>query len=88
MHNSRLIENHIWKHRKTKGLKQEELAFLIGHNSAAQLSRYEKGSVLPKLEQIFKLCYCLGLSIESLYPKLTRKWREEVEAKKQELALT
>lgn len=36
-----LTENRIWKYRKIKGLKQEDLAFLIGQNNSS-LNAVEK----------------------------------------------
>ncbi len=75
------VENRIWKYRNARGLKQTELAFLIGHENAAQVSRYERGLVLPKLEQLFKLCCALDIRVESLYPGLVEEWRREVETR-------
>jgi transcriptional regulator with XRE-family HTH domain len=73
------IENRIWKYRTIKGLKQEELAFLIGNASSSQVSRYERGLVMPTFEQLIKLCCALDIRIESLYPQLVkngrRKWK-------------
>lgn len=78
-------ENRIWKHRTAKGLKQSELAFLIGQQNSSQVSRYERGLVIPKLEKLVKLCFCLGTEIERLYPELIQKWQKEAEANKKEL---
>ena len=79
------IENRIWKYRTLKGLKQEELAFLIGNASSSQVSRYERGLVMPTFEQLIKLCCALDIRIESLYPQLVKKWQEEVEKNKAKL---
>lgn len=73
------IENRIWKYRTIKGLKQEELAFLIGNTSSSQVSRYERGLVMPTFEQLVKLCCALNTKIESLYPELVKKWQDEME---------
>jgi len=82
MKESKLIENRIWKYRKIKGLKQEDLAFLLGQENASHISRYERGLVIPKLEKLIKLSYGLNTDIESLYPELVGKWQEDVEKKK------
>ncbi len=79
------IGNRIWKYRNIYGLKQKDLAFLIGQNNASQISRYEKGQMIPKLAQLVKLCYALGIELESLYPELMRKWKDEVEARREKL---
>jgi len=85
MNDTFLIENRIWKYRNVKGFKQKELAFLIGQDAPSQVSRYERGLVIPKLEQLIKLCYALDIKIESLYPQLMKKWHQEVENKKEQL---
>jgi len=85
MENLKRIENRIWKYRIAKGLKQTELAFLIGQKNPAQISRYERGSVIPKLEQLIKLCFGLGTEIKDLYPGLIAKWQVEVEMEKEKL---
>ena len=83
MKNTLLIENRIWKYRNVNGLKQKELAFLIGQNVPSQVSRYERGLVIPKLKQLIKLCYVMDTKIESLYPQLMKKWHQEGENKKE-----
>jgi transcriptional regulator with XRE-family HTH domain len=79
------IENRIWKYRTLKGLKQEDLAFLLGHKTSGQISRYERGLVMPKLEQTTKICFGLETKIKSLYPEQIKKWREEVDIRKGKL---
>ena len=88
MNESNITENRIWKYRNTNGLTQKELAFLIGQDKGSQISRYEKGRMIPKLAQLIKLCYVMGIEIESLYPDLVNKWKREVEEKKEELKNT
>ncbi len=78
----RVKENRIWKYRITKGLKQCELAFLIGHATPTQVSRYERGLVMPECEQLIKLSQALDVDIDVLYPQFVEKWREEVEERK------
>ena len=82
---SHKIENRIWKHRIAKGLKQSQLAFLIGQKNSSQISRYERGLAIPHLEQLVKLCYGLEVGIGSLYPQLISKWQGEVDKGKDRL---
>ena len=84
MNNSLLIENRIWKYRKVKGFKQKELAFLIGQDLPSQVSRYERGLVIPNSENLIKLCYALDTKIELLYPHLIKQWHQEVENNKRQ----
>ena len=79
------IENRIWKHRIAKGLKQSQLAFLIGQKNSSQISRYERGLAIPHLEQLVKLCYGLEVGIGSLYPQLISRWQGEVDNGKDRL---
>ena len=79
------IENRIWKHRIAKGLKQSQLALLIGQKNSSQISRYERGLAIPHLEQLVKLCYGLEVGIGSLYPQLISKWQGEVDNGKDRL---
>ncbi len=81
MNDFRPIKNRIWKYRNARGIKQADLAFLIGHNDETQVSRYETGRVMPGMEQLFKLCFALGIEIEALYPELVEQWRQEVDQK-------
>lgn len=81
--NNLLIENRIWKYRKIKKLKQKELAFFIGQKSlASQISRYERGLVIPNSEHLIKLSCALDTKIELLYPKLVQRYCQEVEDNK------
>lgn len=47
--------NRLWSARKRRGLSQKQVAFLLGHHTADQISRYEKGLRLPTLETALKL---------------------------------
>lgn len=85
MESIKKIENRIWKYRVAKELKQSELAFLIGQKDSAQISRYERGLVIPNFEQLTKLCFGLDTKPEYLYPNMIKKWEEEIEIKKEEL---
>ena len=85
MNNGLLIENRIWKYRKIKGLRQKELAFLIGQDLPSQVSRYERGLVIPNSEHLIKLCRALDTKIELLYPHLMKRCLQEVEDNKKQL---
>jgi len=82
MSNNLLIENRIWKYRKIKGFKQKELAFLIGQDLPSQISRYERGLVIPNSEHLIKLCCALDTKLELLYPCFVKRCHQEVEVNK------
>lgn len=79
------IENRIRKGREEKGYRQSELAFLLAQRSSSQVSRYERGVVMPDAENLLKLCYSLNTLPEALYPEVIRRWKEEVARAKESL---
>lgn len=68
------IENRIWKYRKIKGLNQKELAFLLNQREPTQVSRYERGLVIPEFEKIWKISRILEAKFEDLFPELISQW--------------
>jgi transcriptional regulator with XRE-family HTH domain len=46
---SRLLPNYLRSHRKRLGLSQDEVAFLLGAQSGAKVSRYEQFTREPSL---------------------------------------
>jgi transcriptional regulator with XRE-family HTH domain len=79
------IENRIRRGREENGYRQSDLAFLLAQKNSSQVSRYEKGLIMPDSENLMKLCYSLNTLPEGLYPEITRKWREEVARAKESL---
>jgi len=79
------IENRIRRGREEHGYLQSDLSFLLGHATTSQVSRYERGLVLPDCENMLKLCYILNTLPEFLYPELPRAWRREVQERKEKL---
>ena len=56
------IKNRLRLYRKNRGMTQGEVAYIIGHPSPAQVSRWERGERIPSL------MYALRLS--ALYQRL------------------
>lgn len=54
------------KARKKAGLSQENLAYALGINPSV-VSKYESGKVLPNVEQLYSICYELGIFINELF---------------------
>src|SRR6202021_2301881 len=61
------LKNYLRSHRKRSGLSQSDVAFLLGSQDAAQLSRYEKGHRLPKLQTAIALEAIFGVSVGTLF---------------------
>ena len=45
----RVTHNHIRKHRKSTGLSQREIGFLLGYKNQWQISRHERSEAVPPL---------------------------------------
>lgn len=59
------VANRIYNLRKSKNLKQSELAKELGVSDKA-ISKWEQGTVLPTLEALCKISSFFGVSIDSL----------------------
>lgn len=61
------LDNYIEMHRQRAGLSQAELAFLIGVEKAASVSRYEQSLRLPSAEVLLALEFVFSQPIQELY---------------------
>lgn len=83
MENSEI--NYIWKHRKRLHLGQRRMAYLLGHSDHKQICKWEKGDVVPNLQNALRLSYILQIPVESLFMELYRDMAEEVEERQKSL---
>lgn len=62
------IGSNVKKYRKEKGISQQELAFLIGHNSVGYISKGElyKYNKTFNLKQLFQISKVLNCKVEDL----------------------
>lgn len=65
------LDRYIYTHRRRWGLTQPELAFLLGWESGAPVSRLEKGLRQPKLATVFALVILFGAEAHELFPALS-----------------
>jgi len=78
------IYNNLRKHRKTRGLRQLDVARILGLKAASVVSRWENGHCLPKLQNIFKLAILYRTMADGLFIDLRRLLQEEIlEAEKE-----
>ena len=49
------------------GLKQTEVAKLLGHSGSSELSKWEKGISKPSLDNILKLSFLYKTLVNDLY---------------------
>lgn len=64
---SKSIPNCLRLYRKRCGLKQQDVARKLGLKSACMISRWEKGLVMPDMENIFMLSLVYHTSSDALY---------------------
>lgn len=74
------IENRLWQTRKRRGLEQKQIAYLLNHHTADQVSRYELGTRMPTLETALLLEMILGTPLRILYKDIY----EQLQAKLKE----
>ena len=83
---SRQFENTLRTHRKRSGLSQREVAYLLGWETEAQLSRYERRRVLPRLEMALACQAVLGAPVSDLFPGPYETVAAEVKRRARKLA--
>ena len=64
----RYTHNYLRNFRKRSGLTQEEIAFLLGYHTGAQLSRYENLSREPSLATAFACQAIYRVPVHELFP--------------------
>jgi DNA-binding XRE family transcriptional regulator len=72
------ILNQLRKYRKARGLKQRQAARIIGLADASSLSRWEHGTSLPSVMNMFRLAALYRTLVDALYIDAMRTIREDV----------
>jgi len=75
--NRKSIPNNLRKYRKTKGLRQKDVARVLGLKSASIISRWENGLCLPRPVNMFKLAVLYRTMADALFIDLRRLLQEE-----------
>lgn len=57
----------VWITRVKQGLPRKKLVRLLGHKTACQLSRWERGSKLPSFHNALLLAAILKVPVEQLF---------------------
>ena len=61
------LHNYVRTYRKRSSLGQQDVAFLLGHKSRANVCRYEQGHRLPSLRTALALALILDVSVTTLF---------------------
>jgi len=72
------IPNCLRKYRKVIGLKQKEVARILGLKNSGMISRWEKGVCLPCLLNAFKLAGLYSVLVDALFFPLIRLIKRKV----------
>jgi len=75
------MANLLRKYRKARGLKQKDVAAILGLRSASRVSRWENGASTPTLYNVFRLAALYRVFAESLFIDHLHALREELKAK-------
>jgi transcriptional regulator with XRE-family HTH domain len=84
---SRKIRNYLWITRKKMGLAQKQVAFLLGHKSTTQLSRYERGTRIPSLKTALKLEIAYAKPLRLLFSELHDEVREDIQKRREKIVV-
>ncbi len=83
--NRKNLNNSLRKHRRLRGLKQREVAEILGITSTGMISRWEKGTCLPDSLNMLKMAIIYRTMAEALFIDLVRVLRENLLSKEEEL---
>jgi len=72
-----IINNRIRLYREEKGYRQDDLALLLGTTSF-QISRWERGLVVPKLYHVIGLEVACCRLVDDIYRPLFDEWKEKI----------
>lgn len=75
---SKNIANSLRKYRRAKGLKQKEVAEMLGLKSTSMISRWGKGAVLPKTLNLLKLAALYRTMVDGLFIDLLKTVKADV----------
>lgn len=74
-------QNRLWLARKRRSLRQKQVAYLLNHYTADQVSRYEKGTRMPTLETALMLEIIYGVPLRVLFKEQYEELQIEVRRK-------
>ena len=83
--NYRELPNLLRKYRKVRGLRQNDVARLLGL-SRSRISRWEKGACIPTLVNAVRLALLYRVTVDALFDDLVHVLREEVHGREKNLS--
>jgi transcriptional regulator with XRE-family HTH domain len=83
----RKIPNSLRRFRRVRGMKQKEVARILGIKSASMISRWEKGATLPSTENAFKLAVIYRTMVDALYMDYLVRLKDELRKREEVLIM-
>lgn len=84
----RNLNNCLRKYRRLRGLRQSDVAEILGLRSTSMISRWEKGVCLPDSINVLKLAIIYRTMVDALFIELVRFLREDLLSKEEEALKT
>ena len=81
----KFIPNCLREYRKRSGLKQQEVAEVLGLKSTSMISRWERGVCLPGSLNIFKLAVLYRTMVDALFIDQLRALRAELRQREEQI---
>src|ERR1700687_376573 len=76
------LENYLRTYRKKSGLTQQEVGYLLGRETGAQVSRYEKRHRLPPLETALAYEEIFGVPVSELFAGIRQSVGRDIEKRR------
>jgi transcriptional regulator with XRE-family HTH domain len=80
------LSNYLRTFRKRSGLSQDDVAFLLGVQSGAEVSRHETFKRIPTLKTALSYEAIFGVPVRELFAGEFQKVEAEIKARAEELA--
>lgn len=77
------IPNLLRKSRRERGLKQKEVAKILGLKSTSRISKWEHGYCTPSLKNVLKLSILYRVMVYGLFIDLVQKLKKEIKEKEE-----
>ena len=77
--------NCLRKYRKSRGLKQKEVAAILGLKHTSMISRWENGFCLPSANNLFRLAALYRTMVDGLYIDQLMAIKEDVRMREEKV---
>jgi transcriptional regulator with XRE-family HTH domain len=81
------LQNYLKTYRKRGGLTQDEMAYLLGCQDGAKVSRYERMTRQPNLETALGCQAVFGVPVHELFPGIYKEVEKIIIPRAQQLSL-